>query len=100
EDRDDLGEVGETLHERVLDRLAEPPGEGEEARRRQVLRAKEDDELLQPGPTDGRDRLVTQVLREIDAGDLSTDGAGDGVHREGLAHSILLSGIVYAVASS
>ena len=47
----------------------------EELRRRQLLVAKEDDEVIEPGPADRRDRIVVELLREIDAEDLRAERA-------------------------
>src|SRR5438067_173854 len=40
---------------------------------RQVLVAKEDDEVVEPRPTDRRDRIVVELLREIDPENLRAD---------------------------
>ena len=82
-DRDDLREPFDALHERVLDRLADPAGEREELLGTEELVAEEDHEVLEPGPADLGDGLVDQVGREVDAGDLGPDRAGERQHLDG-----------------
>jgi hypothetical protein len=79
DDRGDLGKPVDPLDERVLDRLAEAPGEGEEPRRRQALAAEEDDEVVEPGAADCGDRVVVDLARQIDARDLRADRPGEGM---------------------
>ena len=69
-------------HERVLDRLADAPGEREERRRAELLVAEEHDEVLEPRPADLGHRLVGEVGREVDAADLGAERAGDRRHRD------------------
>ena len=71
-----------------LDRLAEAAREGQEAGWRQVLVAEEDDQVLEPGLADGRDRGVVEILAEIHAGDLGPEGAGERFDREGARHAV------------
>src|SRR5207237_10684830 len=73
DDRRDLGEAVDALDERVLDRLAEMPRQAEQFGRRQVLVAKEDHDMVEPGLADRRDGIVVELLREIDAEDLRAD---------------------------
>ena len=82
-DRDDLGEAVDALHERVLHRFADATGEGEELLGLEELVAEEHDEVLEPGPADLGHRLVGEVGREVDAGDLGAERAGDRQHLDG-----------------
>ena len=65
------------LHERVLDRLADAAGEGEELVGAELLVAEEHDEVLEPGAADLGDGLVGEVGREVDAADLGAERARD-----------------------
>ena len=69
--------------ERVLHRVAEPPGERLEVTRLERLVAEEHDEVLQPGPPDRGDGLVGRFARQVDAGDLRAEAARDRQHLEG-----------------
>ena len=62
-DRDDLREAVDPLHERILDRRAETPRQRQEARRRQVLVAEEDHQVIQQRLPQRRHRLVRQFRR-------------------------------------
>jgi hypothetical protein len=50
-------------------------GEGQELGRRQLLIAKEDHQMAEPGAADRRDRLVVEPRRQIDPEDLRPDRA-------------------------
>ncbi len=78
-DRRDHRKAVEAAHERVFDRLAEAPGEGQELRRAQNLIAKEHDQMVEQRAADFGDRLGRQLARQLDAEDLGADRAGDGV---------------------
>ena len=71
------GKALDPLDERVFDDLAETPGEGEKPLGRQVLRAKEDHQMVEPGMPDRRDRAVVEVFGKIDPGDLGPERAGN-----------------------
>jgi hypothetical protein len=71
---DDLGEPLDSLHERVLDRLAHGARERHELRRIELLLAEENDLVLEerlPYLLDGR------VLRQVDAEQLGAERARD-----------------------
>src|SRR5207248_11690341 len=73
EDRGDLGEAVDALEERVLDRLAEMPSQAVQFGGRQLLVAKEDHEMVEPGFADRRDGIVVELARKIDPEDLRAD---------------------------
>src|SRR5438105_1842833 len=81
------------LDERVLDRLAEAPGKAEELRRRQILAAEEDDEMVEPGAPDCGDRVVVYFARQIDPRDLGANRPSERmdfgrIPSHGLSHLI------------
>ena len=63
-------------------------GEREERRRVERLVAEEHDEVLQPRPPDLGHGLVGQIGREVDAGDLGAERAGDRLHRDRPVHTL------------
>jgi Family of unknown function (DUF6516) len=77
DDRGDQREALDPLDERVLDDLAEVPGEGEKPLGRQLLGAEEDHQMIEPGAPDRRDRVVVEILGKIDPGDVGPERAGD-----------------------
>jgi hypothetical protein len=52
-------------------------GEGEKPLGREVLVAKEDHQMVEPGAPDRRDRAVVEILAKIDAGDLGPERPGN-----------------------
>src|SRR5262249_10302978 len=82
-DLDDLRKALDAFDEGIFDHLAKTLGDCEELRRRQILIAKEDDEMVEPNTADFRDGLVVEGAREIDAGNLRPDGAAEAVHFDG-----------------
>src|SRR5205807_979474 len=84
-DRDDFRKAVEPFEERIFDRLAETARQLEELLGGQILLAEEDDEVFEPDRANRPDRLAVEIARNIDPGDLRSDGAGDLVDFE-LAH--------------
>src|SRR4051794_39804872 len=82
DDRRDLREAVEPLHERVIDRLAEAAGRMQKLLRRQRLAAKEHHAVFEPGSADGCDGRVTEILRKIDAEDLGAERARERANVE------------------
>src|SRR4051795_8791984 len=76
---DDLGKSGNALHERVLDRLPDPPRERKEGGRREGLIAKEQDEVLEPRRADFRDFTISEGAK-VDAAHLGAERARDALH--------------------
>ena len=74
------GNSSQALDERILDDLAEAPGEGEKAGGRQILVAEEDDVVVEPGAADGANGVVVHLRAQVDAVNLRSDGAGDGAY--------------------
>ena len=79
-DFDDLRVAVDAADEGVLDRVADAPGEREERVRVELLVAEEHHEMREPRPADLGHRLVRDVGREVDAGDLGPERAGQGRH--------------------
>src|SRR5271163_2500359 len=84
DDRGDLRKAVDALQERVFDRLADAAGEGEQFRRRQLLIAEEDHEMIEPGPADGHNLAIVEI-GEVDAMDFGADRPGDRADFEGIA---------------
>jgi hypothetical protein len=76
-DRSDQRKAFNPVDERVFDDLAEKAGESEKSLGRQVLTAKEDHQVVEPGPPKRRDRALVEVVGKIDSGDLGPERAGD-----------------------
>ena len=77
DDRGDQRKALDTLDERVFDDLTKTPGEGEKPLGQQVLAAKEDYQMVEPGAPDRGDRRVVEVCAKIDPGDLGPERAGN-----------------------
>ena len=77
-----LGVIRHAEDELVALQVAEPPPEGHQLHRCQVLVGKKDDQVVQEGSSDIGHALVAQRLRQIHLGDLGAEGAGDPVHLE------------------
>src|SRR4029077_20831760 len=78
-DLDDLGMALDALDEGILDRCAELPRSGEECARCQVLIPKEQHQMIEQRTPQLRDSLRAEGSPEIDALDLSAEGAGDRI---------------------
>ncbi len=70
----------EALQVRIVDRVAEAPGEGHELRGRERLVPEEEHEVLEPGTAQRGDLRVGERLREIDPANLGPERAGDAAH--------------------
>src|SRR3546814_19960738 len=68
EDRGDLGEVVQPLHEGVGDRLAEAAGEGHELPRRQLLLAEEHPKMVEEPLADSADPIDRARRRPVGPG--------------------------------
>ena len=80
-------DVGIIIHMLDIGHAAEPaeePAEGQMLLRRQVLVAEEEDEVLDEGAPDLRRRRVAEWRRQIDAGNLRPQRAGDRPHGDRL----------------
>src|SRR3954447_23667692 len=78
-DLDDLRMLRHARDEIVNLELAEAMPEAEMLLRRQMLVVKKDDEVLEQRRADLGDDRVRQWLRQVDAGNLGTERAGDPV---------------------
>jgi hypothetical protein len=65
DDRDDLGEVGQRLDERIFDRLREIGCEAQELLGCEVLVAKEDHEMIEQRLADCRDRAGIERFAQV-----------------------------------
>ena len=73
-----ISETRRAPEKRIFDNLAEAPCEGEKALERQLLTAKEDHEMVEPGTPDRGDCITIKIFREVDPGDF---GAQSACHR-------------------
>ena len=78
ENRRDFREAVDPVDHGIGHRRAEAAGEGELLRRRYLLIAEEDHQMVEQRPADRRDGGVRQVGRQIDATDFGADRRGDG----------------------
>ena len=60
----------------------------------EVLVAEEDHEVLEPGAPDGRDGVVGEILRQVDARDLGAERPGDGLDLDGRPHGGIIASAI------
>ena len=79
DDRRDHRRFGQALELRILDRLAELPGEGELLVRRRLLVAQEDHQMLQKRLAHLADDVVLELVRDIDTMELGAEAPAIGL---------------------
>src|SRR5262249_7539626 len=89
--RNDLRMLLESLHERILDDLAEASREREEPLGRERLIAEEKHEVLEPRASKQSHGLVVEVLGQVEAADLGPEGARHGMDADGAHGPYLIS---------
>ena len=72
DDRGDLGKSVDPFDERVFDDLAEMPRKAEKLLRRQLLIAKENHQVVEPGAPERRHGFAVEIFGEIDPADLGS----------------------------
>jgi hypothetical protein len=77
DDRGDLRKAIDPFDERVFDDLAEMPRKAEKLLRRQVLIAKENQQVVEPGAPEHRNCAAVEIFSEIDPADLGSRRPGD-----------------------
>ena len=85
DDRGDLGKSVDPFDERVFDRLAKAPRKADKPLRRQILTAKEDDEMVEPSAPNRRDRATVKIFGEVDPADLGAQRPGNRADLERIA---------------
>src|SRR5215470_17801204 len=94
DDRGDQRKAFDSVEERVFDGLAETPGEGEKALRRQGLAAEKYHQMVEPGAPDRGDRSVAEVFGEIEPGNLGAQSARDRMDlKRTVGHQLMIFNI-------